>query len=79
MFRFTVVAAMAASAVAIDNGKGITPPMGWRSWNLYGGNVNQALMMTQMDGVVSRNRTVNGVPTSLSDLGFKDVVSIFFV
>jgi len=26
-----------------------------------------------MDGMVSRNRTVNGVPTSLCDLGYCDV------
>lgn len=30
-------------------------------------------MMTQMAGVVNRSRTVNGVPTSLADLGYKDV------
>lgn len=29
--------------------------------------------MSQMDGMVSKARTVNGVPTSLLDLGFKDV------
>ena len=23
-------------ASAIDNGKGYLPPMGWRSWNLFG-------------------------------------------
>jgi len=68
-----VVAAAAAVAVAIDNGKGVTPPMGWRSWNLYGGNVNQGLIMTQMDGITSRKRMVNGNPTSLADLGYKDV------
>jgi hypothetical protein len=26
-----------------------------------------------MDGITSRKRTVNNVPTSLADLGFKDV------
>ncbi len=35
--------------------------------------MNQALIMSQMDGITSRNRTVKGVPTSLADLGFKDV------
>eukprot|EP00602_Paraphysomonas_sp_CaronLab_P000574 CAMPEP_0185023338 /NCGR_PEP_ID=MMETSP1103-20130426/6019_1 /TAXON_ID=36769 /ORGANISM="Paraphysomonas bandaiensis, Strain Caron Lab Isolate" /LENGTH=434 /DNA_ID=CAMNT_0027555893 /DNA_START=39 /DNA_END=1343 /DNA_ORIENTATION=+ len=57
----------------IDNGKGITPPMGWRSWNLFGADVNQDLISKQMDGMVSRKRTVNGVPTSLLDLGYSDV------
>mmetsp|Transcript_27563 Transcript_27563/g.83917 ORF Transcript_27563/g.83917 Transcript_27563/m.83917 type:complete len:358 (-) Transcript_27563:60-1133(-) len=64
---------LAVSAVAVDNGKGIQPPMGWRSWNLYGGNVNQKLLERVMDGMVSRNRTVDGVPTSLCDLGYCDV------
>jgi hypothetical protein len=30
-------------------------------------------MISQMNGIVSRNRTVNGVPTSLQDLGYNDV------
>lgn len=60
-------------ACAIDNGKGATPPMGWRSWNLYGGNVNQQLIEGIMDGMASKNRTVGGVPTSLCDLGYCDV------
>lgn len=58
---------------SINNGKGITPPMGWRSWNLFGDQVNQNLMQKQMDGMVSRDRNVDGVPTSLYDLGYSDV------
>lgn len=74
MLRIASLAAAATTAVvAIDNGKGITPPLMWRSWNLYGFNVNQELIMSQMDGITSRARTVNGNPTSLSDLGYKDV------
>merc|ERR1711871_795357 len=65
--------AFAASAVAIDNGKGLTPPMGWRSWNLYGANVNQELITGIMDGMVDKKRSVDGVPTSLCDLGYCDV------
>jgi hypothetical protein len=40
--------ALLASVSAIDNGKGIRPPMGWRSWNLYGANVDQQLIQKQM-------------------------------
>lgn len=58
---------------AIDNGLGQTPPMGWRSWNLFGANVNQKLIMSIMDAVVDKKRTVDGVPTSLCDLGYCDV------
>mmetsp|Transcript_87173 Transcript_87173/g.154365 ORF Transcript_87173/g.154365 Transcript_87173/m.154365 type:complete len:431 (-) Transcript_87173:40-1332(-) len=65
--------AFLAPAVAIDNGLGLKPPMGWRSWNLYGANVEQKLIESIMDGVVSKKRSVNGVPTSLCDLGYCDV------
>lgn len=47
--------------------------MGWRSWNLFADRVNQSLMEQIMDGMVSRKRTVDGVQTSLCDLGYCDV------
>jgi alpha-galactosidase len=59
--------------LANDNGKALTPPQGWRSWNLYGANVNQPLIESIMDGMVERKRMVDGVPTSLCDLGYCDV------
>lgn len=71
--KFALLAWVATPALAIDNGLGRTPPMGWRSWNLYGANVNQKLIEGIMDGMVSRKRCVDGVPTSLCDLGYCDV------
>jgi len=65
--------AAARSVQAIDNGLGRTPPLGWRSWNLFGANVNQTLMQQIMDGMISKKRSVDGVPTSLCDLGYCDV------
>mmetsp|Transcript_11084 Transcript_11084/g.18109 ORF Transcript_11084/g.18109 Transcript_11084/m.18109 type:complete len:416 (-) Transcript_11084:142-1389(-) len=73
MFSKAVLVSGLSVVSAIDNGKGLTPPMGWRSWNLFGENVNQDLIQKQMDGMTSRARTVNGVPTSLLDLGYTDV------
>jgi len=63
------------SALASDNGLAKLPPMGWRSWNLYGGSVNQTLMENIMAGMVRRDPryTVDGKPTSLCDLGYCDV------
>lgn len=58
---------------AKDNGMALTPPMGWRSWNLYGADVTQELIETIMDGMVDQSRTVDGKPTSLCDLGYCDV------
>jgi alpha-galactosidase len=51
------------------------PPLGWRSWNLYGGNVDQSKIESIMEGMVRKNPryTVDGVPTSLCDLGYCDV------
>ena len=67
-----VLAAAAATplTVAIDNGLGLLPPMGWRSWNCYHGDVTQQLMENVMDVMASRQRTVDGKPTSLLDLGY---------
>jgi len=61
------------SPLANDNGLAKTPPMGWRSWNLYGANVNQSLIEGIMDGMVRKDRMVDGVATSLCDLGYCDV------
>lgn len=63
----------AGVVVALDNGLGLTPPQGWRSWNLFGADVNQSLIQGIMSGMVSKKRTVDGVPTSLCDLGYCDV------
>lgn len=57
----------------IDNGLGRTPLMGWRSWNLYGKNVNQKLLVDQMNALVDKKRLVNGKLMSLKDLGYTDV------
>ena len=38
--------------------------------NLYGGNVNQQVIMDIMTGMLDKSRTVDGVPTSLKDLGY---------
>ena len=44
----------------------------WRDWNQYQGNINQQIMEATMDALVDRSRLVNGVPTSLADLGYTD-------
>jgi alpha-galactosidase len=72
MFR-TIVAVVPLIVAGNDNGLAKLPPMGWRSWNLYGANVNQALIEGIMDGMVKKTRTVDGKATSLCDLGYCDV------
>jgi len=61
-------------ANANDNGLGLTPPQGWRSWNLYGANVNQSLITSIMDGMVKKSGVTHlGDSVSLCDLGYCDV------
>jgi len=63
------------AVTANNNGLAKLPPLGWRSWNLYGGNVDQSKIESIMEGMVRKNPryTVDGVPTSLCDLGYCDV------
>lgn len=51
-----------------------TPPMGWRSWNAYGGNVDQSKLETVMEKMLVK-RPVFGEsePKSLLDIGYKVV------
>ena len=67
-----LAAVVIRGAPAIDNGLGIVPARGWRSWNFFGDDINQATIEAQMEALVARNRTVGGVPMSLADLGFRD-------
>jgi alpha-galactosidase len=54
---------------ALDNGLALTPPMGWRSWNCYHGDVSQAKIEATIDAIVEKR--TGGV--SLLDLRFSDV------
>ena len=59
-------------AAAVDNGLGLTPPMGWRSWNCFGGNVNQTMMTEIMDAMVASDRKVDGKQASLLSVGYNN-------
>ncbi|KAL3928690.1 MAG: hypothetical protein SGBAC_012541, partial [Bacillariaceae sp.] len=61
-------------ANAKDDGLALKPPLGWRSWNLYVGNVHQYELIAIMNGLVNRTRlNRQGRPVSLCDLGYCDV------
>jgi alpha-galactosidase len=69
-------AAIVGVASANDNGLGLKPPLGWRSWNLYGANVNQSLIQAIMKGMtvkVAPPDGETGPAASLCDLGYCDV------
>jgi len=58
------------SAVGAKDGLALRPPMGWRTWNCFHLDVDQAMMEDVMDHMVERKRLVDGVPKSLADLGY---------
>ena len=50
----SVMALVSQVVTANDNGVALTPPLGWRSWNLYGGSMTQEKMISIMDGVAAK-------------------------
>lgn len=61
--------------IGINDGLALTPPMGWRSWNLYEGDINQEKMESIMRGMVRRHSRPDhtGRMTTLAELGYRDV------
>jgi len=53
-----------ALSVALPNGLGLKPPMGWNSWNKFACNVNETIIRTTIDRIVS---------LGLDKLGYKYV------
>ena len=48
----------------------LAAPSVWRSWNQFQCGVNQSLVEAQYEALASRSRFVDGVATSLLDLGY---------
>lgn len=42
-----------SSAGSLDNGLGLTPPMGWNSWNHFGCRVSDELIRRTADAFIS--------------------------
>lgn len=62
MFQFIFL--LIATTDALNNGLGQTPAMGWNSWNLYGCNVNENIVMRMADAIVN---------SGLGELGYEYV------
>eukprot|EP00729_Bicosta_minor_P003463 gene3463-10664_t len=67
------VMTLASYAYALDNGLAVTPPMGWRSWNCYHGDVTDGKILLTVDAITAKNRMVDGVAHSMADLGYQHV------
>jgi len=73
--RTVLLASFVGLASTIDNGIGLTPPRGWRSWNAFDCMqektiITQEHMRVQMVAALDKSRLVDGRPTSLAELGF---------
>jgi alpha-galactosidase len=65
---------MPGAALASNNGRAMTPPRGWRSWNQFQCRANQSTMLEAIRGLTDESRTCSdGTPCSLASLGFVDV------
>ncbi len=51
-------------ALALNNNLGLTPPMGWNSWNIFGGDINEDKIKQIADAMVS---------TGMKDAGYEYV------
>ncbi|MFD0717341.1 NPCBM/NEW2 domain-containing protein [Paenibacillus sp. GCM10027626] len=47
-----VFSKLTETASALDDGLALTPPMGWNSWNKFGGNIDQWKIMAMADAMV---------------------------
>jgi alpha-galactosidase len=41
------------AAHALQNGVGLTPALGWSTWNTFGGSVSDALLRESADAMLS--------------------------
>ena len=65
-----LIIAFVTSARAADNGLSLLPPMGWRSWNTFYADIDDAKIRGQIDALI-KPRDAAG--TSLLSLGFTSV------
>ena len=63
----------AADHTCAHNGMSATPPMGWRSWNLFAGTNDDSTMRAMMQAFTDKSRMVDGKPTSLAEVGYLSV------
>ena len=61
---FLLLLGLFSDTLAINNGLGRTPQMGWNSWNKFNCNINETVIRNAADQIVS---------TGLSKLGYKYV------
>ena len=59
--QLLILSLLISSTLSLDNGLGLTPQMGWNTWNKFGCNINETLIYDSIDALVS---------SGLRDLGY---------
>jgi alpha-galactosidase len=55
------------------NKEALSPPMGWRSWNAFGANINNGTFVSTIDAITAKIYDVEGTKKSLADVGYASV------
>eukprot|EP00729_Bicosta_minor_P009586 gene9586-3145_t len=63
-------AVLLGATYGIDNGVGLTPPMGWRHWKAFAAHISQEIMENMMDEMVKQYPDGEGGTVSLKDIGY---------
>ena len=59
--QLLILSLLISSTLSLDNGLGLTPQMGWNTWNKFACNINETLIYDSIDALVS---------SGLRDLGY---------
>lgn len=60
MFKYLLLICLLGFGCTLDNGIGLTPPMGWNSWNHFGCKINEKLIKETVDLLVSSGLAKKG-------------------
>lgn len=60
IFSFLVLFCFLPSIFSLDNGLGLTPPMGWNSWNKFACNIDENLIKRTADYLISTGLAAKG-------------------
>jgi hypothetical protein len=67
-----LLAVLVMRVSCLDNGLALSPPMGWRSWNQFGLDINQTLVEQQYRAIVDKSRGVSLLELGYSHAGIDD-------
>ena len=58
--KILIAVLLLVGVFSVDNGLGLTPQMGWNSWNKFGCNINETLIKKTADLLVSTGLAAKG-------------------